>query len=875
MVQSLNGGFVLSAVVQALQQTQERTWRTALRNLCAFVLTSNFPERSSTNPLHAVLANILSRGLPTFASVAIEDHLTQTFACATRRDSAQTGEILYDFHPAKCSWLDLMTRSLAIVDPRLSRTHRLIPPYPDAAGFPENDAEWAFLSTVLPELAGDFVCQLVEPQRRLTSLLPGDTLSSAQMRAFESEFTDQRVDFVFDFPKTPDNHPYRLVIEIDGAPHTEQEQCRLDQRRDEVLRRYCKAEVVRIAVGDLRDLPAEARARIMDILDHPYAQRIKANYGAPLYGQPYGLAAMQLVLAPLAMARLQRTLLAALETGVLSLETEEWRLAVIERDVPCAYLAVWDWLQLVRHLRSLAGDGNAPLPRIRLRIYRTPAFVGDVSGEAQAPCDPHLVLDPVDVYEEEKTPAPYDAHLLLDIAMLRRRGFSEPSPAFRQTVHARYQAIIRSAHAPQAPRTVRCAQPIRYQIPDGDPPASLVYFLQNLFRKQAFREGQVSILQRTLTGQPVIALLPTGAGKSLPYQLSALLQPGIVLVVDPLRSLMRDQAQNLRAVGIDTTTVLNASVPAPERERRSARMRDGRYQFVFVSPERLQIREFRSTLGQMHGVHFSYVVVDEAHCVSEWGHDFRTAYLRLGVNARTFCKAATGTVPMIALTGTASFDVLEDVQRELDLHEETAIIVPSEYRRDELHFEITPIPPPVLPPRASARQVQHAVAAAKQVALTQILATIPQRWDPNRDIVDFLAASDTTPNAGLIFCPHVESTLGVKDVHAYLCTAYPDLRPRAGVYAGSLEQRTGDNQRPHPVNLAKIQQDFKHNALSLLVATKAFGMGIDKPNIRFTVHINMPPSIEAFYQEVGRAGRDRTDAYCYLGLQALSPENLR
>ena len=588
MVQSLNGGFVLSTVVKALQQTRERTGLIALRNLCAFVLTSNLPERSSTNPLHAVLANMLSRGLPTLASVAIEDHLTQTFACATRRDSAQTGEIIYDFEPEKRSWLEVMTRSLAIVDPRLSRADRLIPPGPGAEGFPESDPEWEFLFAVLPELAGDFACQLVEPQRRLTSLLPADALSSAQMRAFESEFPDQRVDFVFDFPKTPDNHPHRLVIEIDGATHTEHDQCRLDQRRDEVLRSYCNAEVVRIAVDDLQDLPAEARARIMDILDHPYAQRIKANYDAPLYAQPHGLAAMQLMLTPLAVARLQRTLLAALETGALSLEAEEWRLAVIERDVPCAYLAVWDWLQLVRHLRSLAGDGAAPLPRVRLRIYRTPAFAGEVYGEAQAPCDSHLLLDQVEVYKEEEQPASYHAHLLLDIAMLRRRGFSEPSPAFRQTVQARFWAVIRSAHRPQAPRTIRCAQPIHYQIPEGDPPASLVYFLQNLFRKQAFREGQVAILQRTLTGQPVIALLPTGAGKSLPYQLSALLQPGIVLVVDPLRALMRDQAQNLRAVGIDATTVLNASVPAPERERRSARMRDGWYQFVFVSPERLQ-----------------------------------------------------------------------------------------------------------------------------------------------------------------------------------------------------------------------------------------------------------------------------------------------
>jgi ATP-dependent DNA helicase RecQ len=488
------------------------------------------------------------------------------------------------------------------------------------------------------------------------------------------------------------------------------------------------------------------------LLAHPYAQRIRDNYAKPLYLYPDGLAAMQLALTPLAIARIQLTLLEALKTGALSLEAEEWRLAVIERDVPCAFLALQDWSQLVSHLRSLAGFKGDKLPRVRPKIYRTPEFSWASLAEGEQ----------AELYGEEKEP--YAADLLIDIAMLQRRGFSQPSSRFHQTVQATYQAVIRSAHTSQEPWTVRCARPISYCVPEGDPTASLVYFLQNIFRKKEFRPGQVDILKRTLTRQNVIALLPTGAGKSLTYQLSALLQPGIVLVVDPLKSLMQDQDQNLRDAGIDATTFINSTIKATEREKRSTRMTQGWYQFVFVSPERLQIPEFRNYLLQMRDVHFSYAVVDEAHCVSEWGHDFRPAYLRLGVNARKFCQAAEGEVPIIALTGTASFDVLDDVQRELDIHDEMARVVPSEYRRDELHFEITPIPPPVIPPTASAWEMKQAVGASKQATLNTLLDTIPQRFGAHPGIVDFLTASGESPNAGLIFCPYVGGVLGVKQV---------------------------------------------------------------------------------------------------------------
>ena len=399
------------------------------------------------------------------------------------------------------------------------------------------------------------------------------------------------------------------------------------------------------------------------------------------------------------------------------------------------------------------------------------------------------------------------------------------------------------------------------------------YFLQSIFRKEAFREGQVKILRRSFVRQDVVGLLPTGAGKSLCYQLSALLQPGITLVIDPLKSLMNDQNDNLIAAGIDATVFINSTLSTPERIENTRRFGLGQFQFAFVSPERLLIKEFRNVLIDMssssHPKWFAYCVVDEAHCVSEWGHDFRTAYLRLGDNARNFCKSASGDLPIIALTGTASFDVLSDVQRELKIYDEQAIVMPKTYERDELKFKILSIPKPELPEKTTQKTgkdlanvdltLKKTVAEQKQAFLVQWLKNIDEQFETElfQDINFFELQGERT-NSGLIFCPHVGWVFGVKEVAAYIRQEIPELAGHVGVFASKLEK---DKETP---NLRETQRKFKRNELSLLVATKSFGMGIDKPNIRYTVHFNMPPSIEAFYQEAGRAGRDQNEAVCVL-----------
>lgn len=370
--------------------------------------------------------------------------------------------------------------------------------------------------------------------------------------------------------------------------------------------------------------------------------------------------------------------------------------------------------------------------------------------------------------------------------------------------------------------------------------------LIRIFEKEGFRDGQWEIISAGLSGQDTIALLPTGGGKSIAFQLTSMLVPGCSIVIAPILSLIRDQQVNLLEYGIDRVISITSDL-ANRRDREDAHtaLCSGVVGFCYVAPERFQQKRFRENLRDMTVRNpVNFIVIDEAHCVSEWGIEFRTSYLRLGAITRRECGQKGWIPTLLALTGTASPSVLKDVMRELEI--KSSPIRPAQLGRNELHLEVIPCSSDNKPNVLNVLLEEKIPNFFKTDATTLLARETP--------------ADTEVPYQGVIFCPHVNGDFGVSPVSKTVGRTGVDTRMHAGKPPKDYQ---GDEKR-WSLEKRRTEFAFKDNEFPLLVATKAYGMGVDKPNIRYIVHYGMPSSIESFYQEVGRAGRDREDAYCVM-----------
>lgn len=630
----------------------------------------------------------------------------------------------------------------------------------------------------------------------------------------EDIFAEQTVDFYLPEAK--------LVIEIDGTQHHRPHQSEQDKKRNAALNKE-KILVIRIPAESVRtgDKALEAamgsirarisngdyRVRLDEIADNTHLQN------------------REIILKQIAVIRLQIAIVQLLLNGTLTISDSTWKIAIHNHEVTdYEKHAIEDLLIWIDKLFALAG-----------RELSLPAVTIENTDDLESISSDYIKID----------------QSVLKVAT--------PSYAIDESV------IYIAADADQFSDffTVETGEPIDYPLKDLKPEPidgksysdsrehqALLYFLKNIFGHSTFNLGQEGIIINALQRKDTIGVLPTGSGKSLCYQMCMLLQPCVHICVSPIKALMIDQVQNLKDIGITRVTYISSDLKPEERKQEQDAFSRCEYLLAIISPERFQSEDYRDFLQHMSSspsFHFGYAVIDEVHCLSEWGHSFRVSYLNLVKSIRKYCGETT----LLGLTATASLNVLKNIQIEFGMdvdNTENVITVPY-YTRKNLTFAV--------------------VKPEKTDKYDGLISVIDAQLEKNPEL---FKVNGKSTNCGLIFTPHVNGDYGCKNIAELLSVHYKSAMADIRFYSGQRPKKSEfRNDREFDDYKRKTQSSYKNNEFPLLVATKAFGIGIDKPNITYTIHYGIPSSREALYQEAGRAGRDEKikNALCTV---VFSPE---
>ncbi|MBI35726.1 MAG: haloacid dehalogenase [Flavobacteriales bacterium] len=759
-------------------------------------------------PALCILKNILQRGKPTLMSSFLQDKL---------------GAI----HKS-----DEFKNPIAFISKKQTKWERIIRGDIKGNYFPAQK----FYEELIPKYFKEysFIQKLIIPEVLIEDItkVPVD------------EFKGEQVDFYL-----PQAY---LIIEIDGSQHSK------NTNKDIIRDRHTKKHgiaTVRISTNDLNEENEfflkgiqQIKERIKKVSDQQTERRKKDKNFISIDNYKHNYQSKTILNNPFykasATIRFQLLIIELLMNGKLNLE-KDWKIEILNKDVvnyeKNAIEDIFIWLKNLLQLHKIPFSQ----PKYEIIQLKKQQHFSDSSETIK------INFSLLERYTDEFQSNP-EIHFIrtdyFDEFLYFKKGNSAFKNKFVSFEDYDYFSLSTT-------------DTIRYNLKfggDNQDEKALLYLLWNVFLQSDdskkfkdihFREGQIPIIANALSKNDTIGLLPTGSGKSICYQLAAILQPAVSFVVCPIKSLMYDQKTDLDKAYFTRTNHVTSNDDGEDKEKIQREFGKGKYFFIFISPERFQSKTFRQYIHNVsHQFKFGYAVIDEVHCLSEWGHDFRTSYLNLSTAINKYCSSFN----FIGLTATASLNVLKDIKIEFDI-EEKDVKTPMNFTRKELEFIVVDD------------------KNDKRSAIDKIIYSL------NKD--ENVLNSDNLPlKCGIVFTPTVNNKNGCYPLANYLSEKFST---KVEYFSGSIpkiDKKEIMSFHEFETHKTNVQTSFKEDNTNLLTATKAFGMGVNKGNVFYTIHYGIPMSMESLYQEAGRAGRDKTlfqntQAKCYILLSKTNENN--